>query len=74
MLADVTDRWKLMLSGSYLRYALGDKSDDIRWYAGSRYTLSQNWALRRFCGAAKPRTHLCTGLALTYVTGLYLRN
>jgi hypothetical protein len=46
MLADVTDRWKLMLSGSYLRYALGDKSDDIRWYAGSRYTLLQNWALR----------------------------
>ena len=46
MLADVTDRWKLMLSWSYLRYALGDKSDDIRWYAGSRHTLSQNWALR----------------------------
>lgn len=46
MLADATDRWKLVLSGSYLRYALGDKSDDIRWYAGSRYTLSQNWALR----------------------------
>ncbi len=46
MLADVTDRWKLMLSGSYLRYALGEKSDDFRWYAGSRYTLSQNWALR----------------------------
>jgi len=46
MLADVTDRWKLMLSGSYLRYALGDKSDDIRWYAGTRYTLAQNWALR----------------------------
>ncbi len=46
MLVDATDRWKLMLSGSYLRYALGDKSDDIRWYAGSRYTLSQNWALR----------------------------
>jgi hypothetical protein len=46
VLADVTDRWKVMLSGSYLRYTLGDKSDDIRWYAGSRYTLSQNWALR----------------------------
>lgn len=46
LLVDATDRWKLMLSGSYLRYALGDKSDDIRWYAGSRYTLSQNWALR----------------------------
>jgi hypothetical protein len=46
MLADVTDHWKLMLSGSYLRYVLGDKSDDIRWYVGSRYTLSQNWAVR----------------------------
>ena len=46
MLVDMTDRWKLMLSGSYLRYVLGDQSDDIRWFAGSRYTLSQNWALR----------------------------
>ena len=46
MLADLTHRWKLMISGSYLRYALGDKSDDIRWYAGSRYTLARDWALR----------------------------
>ncbi len=46
LLSDLTDRWKLMLSGTYLRYALGDKSEDIRWYAGSRYTLSQHWAMR----------------------------
>lgn len=46
MLADVTDRWKLMLSWSYRRYPFGDKSDDIRWYAGSRVTLAQNWAVR----------------------------
>jgi hypothetical protein len=46
LLSDLTDRWKLMLSGTYLRYALGDKSEDIRWFAGSRYTLSQNWGLR----------------------------
>lgn len=46
MLADMTDRWKVMLSGSYLKYALGETSDDIRWFVGSRYTLSQNWALR----------------------------
>ena len=46
MLVDVTDRWKLMLSGSYRRYPFGDKSDDIRWYAGSRVTLAQNWAVR----------------------------
>lgn len=46
MLADLTERWKLMASGTYLRYALGDKSDDFRWFVGQRYTLSQNWALR----------------------------
>ena len=46
MLADMTDRWKFALSGSYLRYELGEKSDDIRWFAGSRYTISQNWAMR----------------------------
>jgi hypothetical protein len=46
MLTDLTDRWKLMATGSYLGYVLGDKSDDIRWFVGSRYTLSQNWALR----------------------------
>jgi hypothetical protein len=46
LLADLTDRWKLMGSGTYLRYALGDQSDDFRWFVGQRYTLSQNWALR----------------------------
>jgi len=46
MLTDLTDRWKLMATGSYLRYALGDKSDDFRWFVGSRYSLGQNWALR----------------------------
>lgn len=46
MLADLADRWKLMVTGSYLRYALGEKSDDFRWTVGQRYTLAQNWALR----------------------------
>ncbi len=46
MLADVTERWKIMATGTYLKYALGEKSDDIRWFVGSRYTLTQNWALR----------------------------
>jgi Domain of unknown function (DUF4105) len=46
LLADLTDRWKLMASGTYLRYALGDKSDDIRWFVGQRFTLLQNLALR----------------------------
>jgi len=46
MLTDLTDRWKLMATGSYLGYVLGDKSNDIRWFVGSRYTLMQNLALR----------------------------
>jgi Domain of unknown function (DUF4105) len=46
MLADITDQWKLMATGSYLKYGLGEQSDDIRWFVGSRYTMTQNWALR----------------------------
>ncbi|MDK2742541.1 MAG: DUF4105 domain-containing protein [Nitrospira sp. BO4] len=46
MLADVTERWKLMATGSYLKYPLGDKSDDFRWYVGSRFTLARNWSMR----------------------------
>ena len=44
--ADLTERWRLLASASYLRYALGDRSDDMRWSVGQRYTLAQNWALR----------------------------
>jgi hypothetical protein len=46
MLADLTERWKIMLSATYLYYPLGDRSDDLRWSVGQRYTLSQNLALR----------------------------
>ena len=46
MLSDLTERWKLLLSGTYLRYPLGDKSDDFRWTVGQRVTLLQNLALR----------------------------
>jgi hypothetical protein len=46
MLVDVSDQWKLMATGTYLKYGLGEQSDDIRWFVGSRYTMSQNWVLR----------------------------
>jgi opacity protein-like surface antigen len=36
----------MMATGSYLRFPLGDKSDDLRWYIGSRYTLTRNWTVR----------------------------
>jgi hypothetical protein len=46
LLADITDRWKLLATGSYLRYALGEKSEDLRWSIGQRYSLTTNLAFR----------------------------
>lgn len=46
LLADVTERWKLLATGSYLRYALGEKSEDLRWSIGQRYSLTTNLAFR----------------------------
>src|SRR2546427_3817172 len=41
-----SEKWKLLVTGTYLRYPLGDKSDDFRWTVGQRFTLLQNLALR----------------------------
>ncbi|MEO5630842.1 MAG: hypothetical protein ABIQ24_00255 [Nitrospiraceae bacterium] len=46
MLSDLTEKWKLLVSGTYLHYPLGDKSDDFRVNVGQRFTLLQNLALR----------------------------
>ncbi|MDF0677056.1 MAG: DUF4105 domain-containing protein [Nitrospira sp.] len=46
MLADLTERWKVMATGTYLKFPLGDKSDDFRWFVGSRFTLARNWTVR----------------------------
>lgn len=46
MLANMTDRWTLLLSSTYLKFPLGEKSDDWRLSFGQRYTLQQNLAFR----------------------------
>lgn len=46
LLADITDRWKLLATGTYLRYALGEKSEDFRWSVGQRFSLTTNFAFR----------------------------
>ncbi|HEX6950343.1 MAG TPA: DUF4105 domain-containing protein, partial [Nitrospira sp.] len=46
LLADITDRWKLLATGTYLRYGLGEKSEDIRWSVGQRYSFTTNLAFR----------------------------
>jgi hypothetical protein len=44
--AELTSRWKMLLTTSYLRFPLGDRSEAVRVFFGQRYTLQQNLALR----------------------------
>jgi hypothetical protein len=46
MLASVSDRWKMMFSTTYLRYPIGDRSEDWRASVHQRYTVQQNLAIR----------------------------
>ena len=45
-LADLTERWKILLSTTYLRYPLGEDSDDWRFSFQQRFTLHKDLALR----------------------------
>jgi hypothetical protein len=45
-LVDITERWKVGVSGTYLNFRAGDKSAEWRVTAQQRYTLSQNLAVR----------------------------
>ncbi|MBI4401901.1 MAG: DUF4105 domain-containing protein, partial [Nitrospirae bacterium] len=46
LLADLTERWKILLSTTYLRFPLGERSDDVRLFFGQRYTLHKDLTLR----------------------------
>ena len=46
MRATSQEGWKFMAIGTYAKFPLGDKSDDFRWYVGSRLALARNWAVR----------------------------
>ena len=46
IITNLTRKWKIMASGSYLRYPLGDSSDAFLFFVGQRYTLHENLALR----------------------------
>jgi len=46
VLAHLGERWKFLSSGSYLSFPLGDRSNEVLAFAGLRYTLQRNWALR----------------------------
>ena len=46
LLSSLTPRWKILATGSYLRFPLGESSEAFRGFFGTRYTLQQNLALR----------------------------
>ena len=46
VMATVTERWKILLSSTYLKYPVGEKSDVWRVSFGQRYTVQRNLALR----------------------------
>jgi len=46
ILANLTDRWKIMASGTYFRYPLGESSDELTTFFGQSYALQRNWVLR----------------------------
>jgi hypothetical protein len=46
VLVDITERWKMTLSGTYFNFPLGDRSAEWRAAAQQRYTLNKNFALR----------------------------
>jgi len=46
LVGTLTDRWKVLATTTYLKYPLGYRSEDLRFFVGTRYTLAQNLALR----------------------------
>lgn len=46
MLAEVTDRWKVMMTSTYLRFPFGERGDEWRGSIQQRYTLTNNLAVR----------------------------
>ncbi len=46
VVANVTDNWKWLASGGYLGYLIGDRSDDIKFSVGQRWTFAKNFAFR----------------------------
>lgn len=46
MLTQLTERWKILVSGTYRRYPLGDSSNGVDLFFGQTYALHRNWVVR----------------------------
>ncbi len=46
VVVNIHDHWKWLLSGGYLGYLLGDRSDDVTVSVGQRWTFAKDYSLR----------------------------
>ena len=46
VVVNLTERWKWLISGGYLGYLFGDRSDDVKISVAQRWTLAKNLAFR----------------------------
>ena len=46
MILQLSEQWKTLLLGTYVRYPLGDAGEEFRGLVAQQYTLQKNWALR----------------------------
>ncbi len=46
IVANIIDNWKWLVSGGYLGYLFGDRSDDINISIGQRWTFAKNFSFR----------------------------
>ena len=70
--ADLAERWRVLATATYLRYALGDRSDDVRWSVGQRYTLGTELGTSPDCppsGSRQRRVVHRAGVFLDTCTG-----
>ena len=46
VLLHLSDHWKVMLSGTHLRYPLGDTGQETQGMIGQQYSFHRNWGVR----------------------------
>ena len=46
VLLHLSDRWKVLISGTYRRYPLGDTGEETQGFIGQQYALHRNWGVR----------------------------
>jgi len=62
ILVNITKNWKILASGSYSGYLLGDRSEDIKISLKQRFTLQKNLALKLELNREQKKTEVVFNL------------